>query len=421
MIRPEGDTRARAAQYAARQRLIDWQGHTEARRALRKELKKALQKPTVAVDQARESMLAHPLDLIMYPTLHAAEAKQVAVAHAAAISARFAPPLAFGRRKLERGQSLRVGYMSSDLGAHVVGRLMEATFRHHKAILPTCVSIAPNNAVLLPGISSSCRIVKVGELGDGAFVTRLRQEKFHVIVDLNGHSGAHRLAALSQGLAPVQAFHLGTPLTTGSPSIAYFIGDSLASPPPTSSYFSEKMVYLPYTYHVNSHREAPPLVATKPLPMMLRLANLDRKVDPDTFSAWVNALLRVATRENRALLWMLESDHRAKSLLVAEAAARGASAERISVVERAPHIEHISRVVSADLYLDTPRCNSVATLADVIWAGVPFVASPLDALPSRGSSSLLRATRVGHSPERIGRHSASSLKAYEDLVVAMSV
>jgi len=232
-----------------------------------------------------------------------------------------------------------------------------------------------------------------------------------VLVDLNGHSGANRLAAFSRGLAPVQVFHLGTPLTTGiARSVDYFIADRVALPPPGHGSFVEKIALLPYSYSVNSHRHSPPPRKPRALPPALRLANLDRKLDPAIWATWLQSLRRITVAHPSAVLWLLQGKGEARRYMEGEAASRGVSMDRLEVVERVSHLEHLRRVSSADLYLDTPQCNSVATAADLLWAGVPVVATPLDTLPSRGSLSLLHA--VGHHVGVARNH-----KEYEDLVV----
>ena len=209
----------------------------------------------------------------------------------------------------------------------------------------------------------------------------------------------------------MQVFHLGTPLTTASESVDYFVSDRVGLPPSIKEGFVEKIAMMPHTYSVNSHRDAPPLGTPPPLPPALRLANLDRKLDPVIWSTWLNALHRVRPTQPMAVLWLLQGQGKARQYLKAEAASRGTASRQLEIVERANHEDHIRRVGAADLYLDTPRCNSVATAADLLWAAVPLVATPLETLPSRGSLSLLHA--LGHQVGMAATH-----KGYEDLVVA---
>ena len=91
---------------------------------------------------------------------------------------------------------------------------MESTFKLHST-KPTCISANTNKAAhILPGIRKGCDVVRLGHLGDKDFIEGVRAQAPMVLVDLNGHAGPNRLAAIVQGLAPVQVCHLKTPLTT---------------------------------------------------------------------------------------------------------------------------------------------------------------------------------------------------------------
>ena len=193
----------------------------------------------------------------------------------------------------------------------------------------------------------------------------------------------------------------------------YFISDTVALPPNGAEAFVEKIALVPFSYSVNSHRQAPALRPPRSVLAKFRLTNLDRKVDPSIFETWANAMRRIRRGQPTATLWLMQTTNTARAYLQSEAASRGLSRDELEIVGRASHAEHVRRVASADLYLDTPRCNSVATAADLLWAGVPVMATPLDNLPSRGSTSLLHA--IGFL-EGI----ALTQKAYEDLVATVT-
>ena len=44
-------------------------------------------------------------------------------------------------------------------------------------------------------------------------------------------------------------------MTTGSDFVDYFIVDAQSAPPRMSQTFSEKLIYMPYCYIVNDHKQ----------------------------------------------------------------------------------------------------------------------------------------------------------------------
>ena len=53
-----------------------------------------------------------------------------------------------------------------------------------------------------------------------------------------------------------------------------------------------------------------------------------------------------------------------------------------------PKKAYLERAAAADLFLDTPLVNAHTSATDVLWAGVPLITTPRDALISRVAASL---------------------------------
>ena len=85
------------------------------------------------------------------------------------------------------------------------------------------------------------------------------------------------------------------------------------------------------------------------------------------------------------------TDESSSGHLRREAQARGIPPERLVFAEQRPYPEHISRIVHADLLLDTLPFNGGTTTSDFLWAGVPVVTCAGRSFASRMSGSLLRA------------------------------
>ena len=64
------------------------------------------------------------------------------------------------------------------------------------------------------------------------------------------HTGGHeqRFGIFQKKLAPIQINFLGYPGTSGSDKIDYIIADKTVIPEKNKKFFSEKIIYLPYSY-----------------------------------------------------------------------------------------------------------------------------------------------------------------------------
>ena len=92
--------------------------------------------------------------------------------------------------------------------------------------------------------------------------------------------------------------------TTGASYVDYLATDSITSPPEYRAAYSEALMALPYSYHINSHRGRFPDIPARPRPTGLALdaareaAGLPRasllvcsynqflKIDPHVLGAW---------------------------------------------------------------------------------------------------------------------------------------
>jgi protein O-GlcNAc transferase len=135
------------------------------------------------------------------------------------------------------------------------------------------------------------------------------------------------------------------------------------------------------------------------------------KVDPSTFTIWMNILKRVPN----SILWLLEYPADAKVNLFREASARGVDPSRLIFTPIVSKNEHINRCYLADLVLDNAFTNGHTTSCDLLWSGVPMITIPAtENMPSRVASSICHA--IG-CPEMI----ASSFKDYEERAATLAL
>lgn len=323
-------------------------------------------------------------------------------------------------------ERLRVGYVSSDLGNHPLAHLMQSVFGMHdkRKFEVFCYSTTPDD-----GSVWRCKIASevehftdlsaVASHGDAARL--IHGDGIHVLVNLNGYTKGARNEIFALRPAPIQVSYMGFCGTLGADYVQYMVGDAVVVPPEHRRFFTEKIISMPHSYFVNDHRQSArdvldvdkcPTRAHYGVPEdMFVFCNFNQvyKIDPCTFTTWMNILKRVPN----SVLWLLRFPPIAEANIRAEAAARGVKAHRLHFTDVAPKDEHLKRGYLADLFLDTPECNAHTTGCDILWGGTPLITMAKERMACRVASSLLQAANLG---ELITK----SLEEYEELAVALA-
>ena len=348
-----------------------------------------------------------------------------------------------------RIRKLRIGYVSSDLHNHPVGRnVLGLMIAHNKAKFDIyCFStkyIEGDSVTKM--IKNHATLVDLSQstLSHTAVAKMIREEyKIDVLVDLNGWTAGRRLQIFSANPVPVQMTHgLGFVGTTGVDGFQYFISDSVASPPRFDYVYTEKLVRLPVAYLPASHKtvhvttegaDFNPGTTDK---MEIRRKNglpVDddifvfcsfqsiHKISPDAFDAW----MRILNSSPNSVLWMTSINDLNKPKLLRWALEKhNIGSERLVFTGTANVGEHLIRAQACDLHLDSWPYNAHSTAMDVLWAGVPILvylpdyhdpASPVQVpkMCSRVSASLLHTLGM---PQLI----VPSVQQFEDEAVRLS-
>jgi len=124
--------------------------------------------------------------------------------------------------------------------------------------------------------------------------------------------------------------------------------------------------------------------------------------------------MRILSRVDDSVIWLLEDNKTAAKNLRKEAQQRGIDASRLIFAERMPLADHLARHRLADLFLDTLPYNAHTTASDALWAGLPVLTQIGETFAGRVAGSLLNAIDV---PELI----THSREEYEALAVELAL
>lgn len=315
---------------------------------------------------------------------------------------------------------IRIGYLSGEFRQQATSILITELFElHDKARFEVFAfdNGWDDSSELRGRITRAIdEIVDVSSLPDYDAATAIRERKIDILVNLNGYFGKGRQGVFGHKPSPVQVNYLGFPGTLGASYIDYIIADRHVIPAGHEAHYTEKVVYLPDTYQVNDSKrrisEETPTRAEARLPetgFVFCCFNNNYKITPGLLDVWMRLLSRV----EGSVLWLLGDRPVASSNLRREAGQRGIAPERIVFADRTRLDRHLARHRLADLFLDTIPYNAHTTASDALWAGLPLLTCVGTTFPGRVAASLLNAVGL---PELVTR----SLDEYEQRALELA-
>lgn len=149
---------------------------------------------------------------------------------------------------LKRNEKIRIGYMSNCMRAHTVGKLMLGWLQHHNS--NDFEIYCYYNDRIVDSYTQSFRLSSdfFHHISDNNFESLCQQiydDHLHILVffDIGMFPPITQISGLR--LAPVQCTTWGHPITTGTPTIDYFLSSALMEPENAQSHYSEELICLP--------------------------------------------------------------------------------------------------------------------------------------------------------------------------------
>jgi protein O-GlcNAc transferase len=319
-----------------------------------------------------------------------------------------------------RGSRIRIGYFSADFYNHatalLAGGLFESHDRDRFEIIAFSFGLGGKDDVTEQLTRAFDQFLDVHSKSDVEIAQLSRDLGIDIAVDLKGFTLHQRAGLFVHRAAPIQVAYLGYPGTMGAPFMDYIIADEVVIPAAAREHFSEKVVYLPGSYQVNSrHRPTGRSSITRAdvgLPadaFVFCSFNNAYKITPAVFECW----MRILSRVDGSVLWLLHENDTASHNLREAAKQAGIDPQRLIFTGRLPLAEHLGRHWLADLSIDTFPCNAHTTASDSLWAGLPLLTYAGESFCARVAASLLNAAGL---PELV----TSSLEDYENAAVGLA-
>lgn len=314
-------------------------------------------------------------------------------------------------------RQLRVGFLSAEIGSHVVGGFLEAFVRYydrssfHVELLSMARRFEARGAELAGYVDGAHSLEGLLDEPAREFI---RERQYDILIDTSGFTRCSGIRLLVQRCAPIQCHYIGFHATTGIDSIDYFIGDDDTAAADLQPQFVETLWRLPRPWLAATPGEPPPaaIALAETAQPVLGSFNQLAKIREQTLEHWSAAMLAVP----EAILLIKDrlcADDPSCQRILAAMTEAGVSADRIRFLgATATHQKHLETYNRIDIALDATPWSSATTGFDALKMGVPLVAIRGQCMAARMSSSLVRA--VGH-PEWI----ADSPQQFASIVAAL--
>jgi protein O-GlcNAc transferase len=287
-----------------------------------------------------------------------------------------APPAL--RNAREPGRRLRLGYLSPEFRANVVGQYLQPILEHHDRAqfeLHAFFTGRARDSVTERIASLVDHFHDAGALSDEALAALVRSHQIDILVDLCGHGPGGRILAFARRPAPVQVNYLDYSATTGLSSIDYRLTTEYCDPTGVAEpYYSEKLYRLKDTFWTYNPSLRLPLTG---LPMKSSGAatfgsfNLYYRITSEVLDLWMRLLQAIP--RSRLLIVGVPAGSAHAALL--ERLDRAAIArERVAIHGVVPYQKYNELMGEVDIALAPFPYNGATTVMDCLWNGLPVVA-----------------------------------------------
>jgi predicted O-linked N-acetylglucosamine transferase (SPINDLY family) len=310
--------------------------------------------------------------------------------------------------KKPKRSKIRIGYFSMDFREHPVSHLIAELFDVHDRskfeIYGFSFGINTRDLMRKRLEKSFDNFLDVKHLSDLDIAHLSRQHEIDIAIDLGGHTQDSRPQIFAERVAPIQINYLGYPGTWGGEYMDYFIADKVAITSDNMQHFSEKIIFLPSCFQVNSRFRPIELSNSSKVDhgvpegnFVFCCFNNIWKLTPEVFKTWV----RILKETEDSILWLQNGGQTAQNNLTKEFESAGIRIDRVVFAERLPSLQdHLARYKLADLFLDTFPYGAHTTASDSLWAGLPILTHAGKSFATRVAASLLNNIGI---PELIAR------------------
>jgi protein O-GlcNAc transferase len=291
---------------------------------------------------------------------------------------------------------IKIGYYSSDFSNHPVGYSIVQLFEFHnkEKFEVYAFYFGKKYDEITERISKECKkFIDVSNISDFELINLSKKIGINIAINLNGFTNNSRTKIFSSRLSPIQINALGYPSTMMAPYMDYIIADEIVIPEKNQKFFKEKIIYLPFFYHISDDKKK---ISSKNytykdfnLPsdkFIFCCFNNILKINPYIFSLW----MKILKKNENSVLWLKSNKKNVVKNIKLEAEKFKINSDRIIFADKLESsADYLASYKLADLFLDTFPYNAHVTGCDALYSGLPILTLCGESFASRVGASLL--------------------------------
>ncbi|THD50813.1 hypothetical protein [Phenylobacterium sp.] len=283
---------------------------------------------------------------------------------------------------------LRVGYIGPTFTRNQVAQFLLPVLEAHdpKAVEVHLYCTDPDAEGPLP---ATCRLRKIGGLGNEQVAAMVRDDEIDVLIDIWGHTAGSRLPTFALRPAPVQVAWINFLQSTGLTCMDYVIHCDGMAVPGTEAYFAEEVWSLGEL--MSPSRPAADRPDPTPTPALKNgyvtygSFNNPAKLDEMTVAAWA-LILRARPADRLVLKYSYFVDSVLQRATQARFAAYGAQPEQLEFRGKSKGLDYLLEFRDIDLALDPSPAVGGTTTHDALGNGVPVLSNTGDNYYARSAA-----------------------------------
>jgi protein O-GlcNAc transferase len=272
---------------------------------------------------------------------------------------------------------LRIGYVSSDLRSHPVGRFMLPLIRNHDRTQfeVFCYRGSRSHDSITDQIQQAAdHFTPISQLSDDQAAAAIRGDEIDILIDLNNHTIDNRMLLFARKPAPVQISYLAFCADTGLETIDWRLTDPLIDPPgAVDDVPFEKPLRLAETYWCYAAMpqagEVTPLPALSAGYITFGSFNYFSKCNEEVLALWAKLLHQMPAA--RMLIHVPKGSR--QTYVRNFFTSRSIPSERLALFGRISESDYFLQYGKVDVALDTFPWAGGTTTCDALYMGVPVI------------------------------------------------
>ncbi len=298
------------------------------------------------------------------------------------------------RKNAKTHQKLRLGYISSDLNNHIVGRTINSLIPLHSSdFLIFSYQTAEYEDSITKEISKNSIFKNISKLSDYDAVRAIKEDELDVLIDLNGFTRGSKTHLFRFKLASITVAWLGYSGSTGNLGIDFVFVDFASVYKGITNHFSEKIIVMNSVKFPFSPPKFAPDVIDKALyggEITFGCFNNTAKIGNNVLIAW-SEILNAVPNSKIVLKWKSFHDdpfvHHTQTFFQSV----GISPDRVICRGFSSHLETLEAYAEVDIALDPFPFSGGITSLEALWMGVPVITTYSNRIIARQTYSILRA------------------------------